>query len=92
MTTGWLLKTGKLSLKPLYNQSAINKQSKLLRIDEDSNTEYSVRDCHQTSHLTLNDQYSHHIENSQLICRANQLTSFYIIGTLVVKGLINKQI
>ena len=53
MTTGWLLKTGKLSLKPLYNQSAINKQSTLLRINEDSNTEYSVRDCHQTSHLTL---------------------------------------
>ena len=36
----------------------------------------------------LNDQCSHHIESSQLICRANQLTAFYMMGTLVVKGLI----
>ena len=35
----------------------------------------------------LNDQCSHHIETSQLICRANQLTGFYIMGTLVVKGI-----
>ena len=26
------------------------------------------------------------IETSQLMCRANQLTDFYIMGTLVVKG------
>ena len=38
--------------------------------------------------LTLNDQCSHHIETSQLICRADQLTGFYMMGTLVVKGLI----
>ena len=33
---------------------------------------------------------SHHIETSQLICsanQANQLTGFYMMGTLVVKGL-----
>ena len=36
----------------------------------------------------LNDQLSHHIEISHLICSANQLTSFYTIGTLVVKQLI----
>ena len=36
----------------------------------------------------LNDQCSHHVESSQLICRANQLTAFYMMGTLVVKGLI----
>ena len=35
----------------------------------------------------FNDQCSHHIETSQLICRANQLTGFYMMGTLVVKGL-----
>ena len=28
-----------------------------------------------------------HIETSQLICIANQLTGFYLMGTLVVKGL-----
>ena len=32
-------------------------------------------------------QCSHHIETSQLICRVNQLTSFYIMETLVVKRL-----
>ena len=32
----------------------------------------------------FNDQYSHHIETSQLICRANQLTGFYMMRTLVV--------
>ena len=43
--------------------------------------------------LTLqpfNDQCSHHIETSQLICYANQLTGFYMVGTLVVKGLMPK--
>ena len=39
-------------------------------------------------HYLFNDQCSHHIETSQLICIANQLTGFYIIKTLVVKGLI----
>ena len=29
----------------------------------------------------------HHIETSQLICIANQLTGFYMKGTLVVNGL-----
>ena len=33
---------------------------------------------------------SSHIEISQLICPANQLTGFYMRGTLVVKGL-NKE-
>ena len=36
--------------------------------------------------LLLNDQCSHHIETSQLICRANKLTGFYMMGTLIVKG------
>ena len=35
----------------------------------------------------FNGQCSHHIETSQLICSANQLTSFYMMGTLAVKGL-----
>ena len=30
---------------------------------------------------------SDHTETSQFICFANQLTGFYMIGTLVVKGL-----
>ena len=34
------------------------------------------------------DLCSHHIETSQLIYRANQLTGFYMMGTLVVKVLI----
>ena len=37
------------------------------------------------------DQCSHHIETSHLICRANQLTGFYAMGTLVVKGLKQKK-
>ena len=36
----------------------------------------------------FNDQCPSHIETSQLICRANQLTGFYVRGTLIVKGLI----
>ena len=36
----------------------------------------------------FNDQCFPHIETNQLICRANQLTGFYMMGTLVVKGLI----
>ena len=35
----------------------------------------------------FNDQCSHHIETSQLICSANQLTGLYMMGKLVVKGL-----
>ena len=32
----------------------------------------------------FNDEFSHLIETSQLICRANQLTGFCMMGTLVV--------
>ena len=39
----------------------------------------------------FNDQCSHHIESSQMIFRANQLTGFYMMGTLVVKGLMSKR-
>ena len=35
----------------------------------------------------FNDQCSHHIETGQLICSANQLTGFYMMGILVVKWL-----
>ena len=35
----------------------------------------------------FDDQYLSQIETSQLICRANQLTDFYMRGTLIVKGL-----
>ena len=35
----------------------------------------------------INDQYSYHTETSQLICRANQRTGLYMMGTLVVKVL-----
>ena len=37
--------------------------------------------------LPFNDQCSHHIETSQLICSANQLTGFYMMGALVYKVL-----
>ena len=40
-----------------------------------------------TGTLLFNDQCPSHIETSQLICRANQLTGFYMTGTLVVKRL-----
>ena len=32
--------------------------------------------------------FSHYLETSQLICSANQLNGFYMMGTLVVKRLI----
>ena len=35
----------------------------------------------------FNDQCSRHIETSHVIYPANQLTGFYMMGTLVVKGL-----
>ena len=35
----------------------------------------------------FNAQKSHHIETSQMICSGNQLTVFYMMGTLVVKSL-----
>ena len=38
--------------------------------------------------INPNDQCSHHIETSQLIFRANQLTGFYVMGKLVAKALI----
>ena len=41
-------------------------------------------DC---STYPFNDQCSHHIETSQLICFENQPTGFYMMRTLVVKGL-----
>ena len=37
--------------------------------------------------LTFNDRCFHHIETSQLICRASQLFGFYMVGTLVVERL-----
>ena len=44
-------------------------------------------DKHFKEVLNFNDQCSSHIETSELICRANQLTGFYVRGTLTVKGL-----
>ena len=35
----------------------------------------------------FNDQCSHHIDTSHMICSANQLTGFNIMGKLVIKGL-----
>ena len=43
--------------------------------------------CSTFSNYPFNDHCSHHIETSQLICRANQVTSFYMMGTLFVKRL-----
>ena len=37
--------------------------------------------------LTLHDGFLCHIESSPLICRANQWTGFYMIGTSVMKEL-----
>ena len=37
----------------------------------------------------FNDQCSHHIETSHLISSINQMTGFYMMGTLVVKGLMS---
>ena len=42
--------------------------------------------------IIKNDQCPSHIETSQLICSANQLTGFYMRGILVVKGLIRNTI
>ena len=40
-----------------------------------------------TINQPFNDQCSHHIEISQLICSANQMTDFYMMGTLLVTSL-----
>ena len=45
------------------------------------------RNCFSAFSKTFIDQCSHHIETSQLICSANQLTGIYMIGTLFVKRL-----
>ena len=43
--------------------------------------------CLKWNYLTFYRPMSHHIETSQLICSVNQLTGFYMMGTLVSKGL-----
>ena len=40
-----------------------------------------------TTNVPIIDQCSHHIETSQLICTANQLTGYYMMGALMVNGL-----
>ena len=40
--------------------------------------------------LRISNQCSHHKETSQLICRPNQLTDFFMMGTLVLKHLKKK--
>ena len=42
---------------------------------------------HKRKLQPFNDQCSCHIETNQLIYRANQLTGFYMMGTLIVKRL-----
>ena len=42
--------------------------------------------------LSIEDQSCHHVETSQLICFANQLTGFYMMGTLIVKRLKAKRV
>ena len=39
---------------------------------------------------SLKNQCYNHIETSQIIWRANQLTAFYMMGKLAVKGLNNQ--
>ena len=51
----------------------------LVKVDTVQKNEFSIK--------PYNDQCSHYIEISKLICRENQLTGFYMIGTMVVKGL-----
>ena len=46
---------------------------------------FSSEFCESFNPLTTN--VPHHIETSQLICNANHLTGFYILGTLIVNGL-----
>ena len=41
----------------------------------------------KTTGSPFNGQCCHHIETSQLICSAHQLTGFYMMATLAVKGL-----
>ena len=38
--------------------------------------------------LSIEDQSCHHVETSQMICFANQLTGFCMIATLVFNGLL----
>ena len=50
---------------------------------------YIPSDCNFPA-WPFNDQWSNHIETSQLIWKAKQLTVFYMMGTLFVKGLMCK--
>ena len=38
--------------------------------------------CEYSSEYLIKRQNYHHIETSQLICRANQLTGFYMMGNI----------
>ena len=48
----------------------------------------------QTEYKLINslNSLSHHMETSHLICRANQLTGFYMIATLALNELISVSI
>ena len=47
--------------------------------------EISLNTKHSSKPLTTS--VAHYTETSQLICRANQLTGFYLRETLVIRGL-----
>ena len=53
---------------------------------------YKIRNEFDHCNQHMIDQFLHYIETSQLICGANHLTGFYVIGTLVVIGVRNCEI
>ena len=55
----------------------LNEQTRLLRLSNEVNNQ------------PFNGQYSHHC---RAYCKANQLTGFYVMGILVVKGLSKSEI
>ena len=71
---------------PRTFQKPLQKVKKANKMTEDRNMNSYVLMCLLHGG---NDQCSHHIETSQLICTANQQADFYMMGTLVVKGLMS---
>ena len=63
-----------------------NKKLPSIGVLENRSSEYMKISYRVNS---LHDGGPYHVETSPMICRANQWTGFYVIGTSVVKGLMS---
>ena len=54
-------------------------------------TNRSINNTLNDNTKLINDQFPHYIETSQLVLSANQLTSFYMMSTLVATRLVYRK-